>query len=157
MNLPKAVDAWEAAGYKNWKLIRAWKRILNSYCLAFTAPICLAINRPLKVQSQKVLNDVVDFALDKHPNKMRLQHNGLKEYRPFDDDMRVILREASKKTIVGYQLLGGIGWLEEEVGDRVKALENAKADHASYVEVHASDFRDDEIRKQIHDWWVKNQ
>ena len=60
-----------------------------------------------------------------------------------------MIREASKKTIVGYQLLGGGKYLDSETGDRRKAFERAIADRCSYVEVYRSDLLDPKLKEAI--------
>jgi len=53
-----------------------------------------------------------------------------------------MIRGASSKTIVGYQMLGGGKFLDDQTGDRHKAFERAIADGCSYVEVYRADLLD---------------
>jgi hypothetical protein len=149
MNLPKAHKKWQQVGYSDEKLIAAWKRIINAYQKAFPdTPTNLDINEPLGRRS-KVLEPVVSYVVATYPGKVYLQHNGLKEDLPKDHHIRQTLREASRKTLVGYQMLGGKGFLDKQVGDRVIAFRNALEDHASYVEVYASDVRDPGLKAAL--------
>jgi Beta-galactosidase len=143
LNLPKTYKKWEQAGYSDEKLIAAWKRIIDAYQKAFpTIPTTIAINEPLGVDRSHVMGPVVAYALEKYPGKVYIQHNGLQATYPKQHRIRETLREAARKTVVGYQMVGGKGWLENRVGDRTAAFRNALEDHASYIEVYASDIRD---------------
>jgi hypothetical protein len=142
MNLPKAYAQWRQMGYTDEKLIATWKRIIAAYQLAFPdTPTNLDINEPLGRRSN-VLEPVVAYVLATYPRKVYLQNNGLRADFPHDNRIRRILREASSTTIVGYQMIGGKGWLDQQAGDRMSAFRNAIEDHASYVEVYAADVRD---------------
>jgi hypothetical protein len=142
MNLPKAHNKWQQAGYSDDKLIAAWKRIIDAYQKAFpNTPTNLDINEPLG-RGSHVLEPIVAYVLATYPHKVYLQNNALKADFGRDDRIRRILREASTKTVVGYQMIGGKGFLERQIGDRMTALRNALEDQASYVEVYASDVRD---------------
>jgi Beta-galactosidase len=142
MNLPKALGKWQQVGYTDEKLIAAWKRIVDAYQKAFpVTPTNLDINEPLG-KSSDVLAPVVSYVLATYPRKVYLQHNGLKAEFPRDQRVRKILREAADKTTVGYQMVGGKGFLEGQTGDRLTAFRNALEDRASYIEVYASDVKD---------------
>jgi Beta-galactosidase len=142
MNLPKAYQKWQRAGYTDQKLINAWKHIIDAYQKALPdTPTNLDINEPLGKQSD-VLQPIVTYVLTTYPRKVYLQHNGLKADFPKGDRIRQIIREASRKTIVGYQMVGGKGFLEGPTGNRMEAFHNALEDHAGYVEVYASDVVD---------------
>jgi len=148
MNLPKAFERWQQAGYTDEKLIQAWKRIIDAYQRAFPeTPTNLAMNEPLgSLQRSNVLSPVVSYVLATYPGKVYLQQNALKADFPRDNRVRQIIREASVKTIVGYQMLGGKGFLEGQTGDRVAAFRHALEDNVSYVEVYAPDVRDPKLR-----------
>ena len=148
MNLPKAFERWQQVGYTDEKLIQAWKRIIDAYRRAFPdTPTNLAINEPLgSLQRSNVLSPVVSYVLATYPGKVYLQQNALKADFPRDSRIRKIIREASVKTVVGYQMLGGKGFLERQTGDRVAAFRHALEDNASYVEVYAPDVRDARLR-----------
>ncbi len=148
MNLPKAHAKWQQAGYSDEKLIAAWKRIIDVYQKAFpNTPTNLNIGEPLGGNRSHVLKPVVSYALAIFPQKVYIQQNGLKADLPFSNVMRQIIREASADTIVGYQILGGKGFMDQQTGDRLTAFRNALEDHVSYVEVYASDVKDPERRK----------
>jgi Beta-galactosidase len=143
MNLPKAHAKWQQAGYSDAKLIMAWKRMIDSYQKAFPdIPTNLAINEPLGGKRSDVLAPIVSYVLINYPHKVYLQQNGLQANFPRDSRIRQIIREASGKTVVGYQMLGGKEFLEGQTGDRIIAFRNAREDLVSYVEVYASDVRD---------------
>jgi hypothetical protein len=147
MNLPKAHDKWQQAGYSDEKLISAWKRIIDAYQKAFpNTPTNLNINEPLGKKRSNVLEPVVAYVLSKYPNKVYLQQDGLRADMPKDNHIRLIIREASKRTIVGYQMLWGKGALDRQTGDRMMAFRNAIEDNVSYVEVYTSDVRDAGLR-----------
>ncbi|MBI2569892.1 MAG: beta-galactosidase [Candidatus Schekmanbacteria bacterium] len=140
LNLPKAPEKWSAAGYSDTKLIGAWKRIIDAYRESFPGiPTNLDINEPLR--SSNVLNPLVDFVLAKYPGAVYLQHNGLRGDLPADHRIRTILRGAAGRTVVGYQMVGGGGFLEQQTGSRLEALRRATEDHASYLEVYAGDLQ----------------
>ncbi len=148
MNLPKAFERWRQAGYTDEKLIQAWKRIIDAYQRVFPeTPTNLAINEPLgSLQQSNVVSPVVSYVLATYPRKVYLQQNALKADFPRDNRIRQIIREASVKTIVGYQMLGGKGFLERQTGDRVAAFRHALEDNVSYVEVYGPDVRDPRLR-----------
>lgn len=149
MNLPKAHEKWRRIGYSDAKLIAAWKRIVEAYRKAFPdVPTNLDINEPLGRRSD-VLEPVVSYVLERYPGKVYLQHNGLRADFPSDHRIRRILRDAAGKTTVGYQMLGGKGFVDAQAGDRMTAFRNAMEDHASYIEVYASDVRDPAQRKAL--------
>jgi hypothetical protein len=142
MNLPKAFAKWEQVSYSDEKLIAAWKRIIDTYQRAFPeTPTNLDINEPLGNRSN-VLGPVVSYVLAKYPRKVYLQQNGLRADLPRDDQIRRTLREAASQTSVGYQMVGGKGFLEKQTGDRLTAFRNALEDRVSYLEIYASDVRD---------------
>jgi hypothetical protein len=76
------------------------------------------------------------------PSKVYIQHEELKVNCRQDNHMRRILREASAKTTVGYQMVGGKGFRDRQIGDRLTAFLTALEDYASHLEVYASDVRD---------------
>jgi hypothetical protein len=142
MNLPKAHTKWKRVGYTDEKLIGTWKRIIAAYQQAFPdTPTNLDINEPLGKRSN-VLEPVVAHVLASYPRKVYLQHNGLRADFPQNHPIRHILRQASNTTVVGYQMVGGKGWLDQQAGDRMAAFRIAIEDRASYVEVYAADVRD---------------
>jgi len=149
MNLPKAFEKWQQVGYSDEKLIEAWKRIIDTYQKAFPkTPTNLDINEPLGKRSD-VLDSVVPYVLATYPGKVYLQQNGLKADFPRGNRIREILREAAKTTVVGYQMVGGKGFLERQTGDRSAAFRNAAEDRASYIEVYASDVQDHAHRRAL--------
>jgi hypothetical protein len=142
MNLPKAHKKWQQVGYSDAKLIAAWQRIIDAYQKAFPdTPTNLDINEPLGRRSN-VLNPVVSYVLVTYPGKVYLQQNGLKADFAQENRIRQIIREASAKTTVGYQMVGGKDHLHERTGDRIAAFRNALEDRVGYVEVYAADVRD---------------
>lgn len=150
MNLPKAQAQWHEVGYSDAKLIAAWKRIIETYQQAFPdVPTNLDINEPLGRKISNVLQPVVAYVLSRHPGKVYLQHNGLRADFPRDHIIRRILREAAGKTTIGYQMLGGKAFLDEPTGDRRAAFRHAVEDGASYIEVYASDLRDENARRAL--------
>lgn len=147
MNLPKAFAKWEQVGFSDDKLIAAWKRIIDTYQRAFPdTPTNLDINEPLGNRSN-VLGPVVSYVLAKYPRKVYLQQNGLKADLPRDNQIRRILREAASQTLIGYQMVGGKGFLENQIGDRMTAFRNALEDRVSYLEIYASDVRDPGLKR----------
>jgi hypothetical protein len=96
-----------------------------------------------------VLGPVVSYVLAKYPRKVYLQHNGLKADLPQNRRVRQILRDASRQTRVGYQMVGGKDWLHQQTGDRQTAFRIALEDRASYIEVYASDIRDPAQRSAL--------
>jgi hypothetical protein len=150
MNLPKAHAKWQQAGYSDGKLIATWKRIIDAYQKVFpNTPTNLDINEPLGRNHSNVLKPVVSYVLATYPQKVYLQQNGLKADLRNDDPIRQIIREASGKTIVGYQMVGGKGFLDQQTGDRLTAFRNAVDDRVSYLEVYASDVRDTDHRRAL--------
>jgi hypothetical protein len=142
MNLPKAHAKWQQAGYSDEKLIAAWKQIIDAYQKSFpNTPTNLNIDEPLGRRSN-VMKPVISYVLASYPQKVYLQHDGLKADLPNNNRLRQIIREASGKTTVGYQMLGGKGFLDSQTGDRLTAFRNALEDHASYLEVYISDVKD---------------
>lgn len=142
MNLPKAHAKWAQIGYTDAKLIAAWKRIIDAYQGAFPdTPTNLDLNEPLGKRSN-VLEPVVSYVLTTYPGKVYLQYNGLKADFPRDHRIRRLIQEASNKTVVGYQMVGGKGFLERQAGDRLTAFRHAVEDGISYLEIYASDIRD---------------
>jgi hypothetical protein len=149
MNLPKAYQKWQQAGYTDEKLIGAWKRIIDAYQQAFPhTPRNLAINEPLGKQSH-ALPAVIAYVLATYPRQVYLQHNGLKADFPPDHRIRRLIREASTTTSVGYQMVGGRGFLDGQTGNRLAAFRHALDDHVSYVEVYASDVVDPAQRRAL--------
>lgn len=151
MNLPKAFTVWRQAGYTDAKLIAAWKRIIDAYQLAFPeTPTNLAINEPLRRKHSDVMQPVVAYVLSTYPHKVYLQHNGLKAVFPQESRIRRLLRQAASETRIGYQMVGGTGFLDTQTGDRFTAFQHALEDHASYVEVYAQDVRHPGLRQALH-------
>jgi hypothetical protein len=150
MNLPKAFEKWRQAGYSDEKLIAAWKRIIDAYQRAFPdVPTNLCINEPLGKGHSNVMRPVISYVLATYPQKVYLQENALKADFPPNNPIRRILREASAKTSIGYQMLGSRNFLDKETGDRFKAFRNAIEDHASYVEVYTTDVKDPAQRSAL--------
>jgi hypothetical protein len=143
MNLPKAYQKWQQAGYTDEKLITAWTRIIDAYQKAFpNTPTNLNINEPLGLNRSNVLKPVVSYVLATYPQKVYLQQNAMRADLRKDDLIRQIIRDASSKTMVGYQMIGGKGYLDQQTGDRLIAFRNAKEDYINYMEVYAGDVRD---------------
>ena len=143
MNLPKAPDKWKQLGFSDERLISAWKRIIDAYQQAFPGvPTNLDINEPMGRKQSNVLEPVVAYVLKTYPGKVYLQNNGLRADFPRDNHIRRRLREAASTTSVGYQMLGGKGFLDDNTGDRRRAFAHAVEDRASYVEIYAADLRD---------------
>ncbi len=147
MNLPKALEKWQLVGYSDQKLIATWKRLIDNYRKAFPdIPTNLALNEPLGRNRSNVLEPIVSYVLSTYPRQVYLQHNGLKANLPMGFRIRHLLRDASSQTVVGYQMVGGRGWLDQQAGNRMEAFRIAIEDHARYVEVYASDVRDPKLK-----------
>jgi hypothetical protein len=151
MNLPKAHEEWKRIGYSDEKLIAVWKRLIDTYRKAFPdTPTILSINEPLGQRRSNVLKPVVSYVLETYPQKVYLQENSLRADLPKGDLIRQIIREASARTVVGYQMTGGKGFLDKETGDRLTAFRNALEDHVSYIEIYATDVTDPNQRTALH-------
>jgi len=149
MCLPTDVDKWKAAGYRDVRLIRAWKRIIRQYHRSFPhTHLNLDIDEPFgNLLDTNVVHPVVRFATRDGIRKAWIQQNGLRAtllgvLGPY----RKVIRAESKETRVGYQMQRATGTATELKTAFTVALQ----DHASYVEVYASDILDGANQAALH-------
>lgn len=149
MSLPHSsadvLTRWRQAGFTDQADVDAWKRIIDSYRSAFPqTPSALDIGEPLGYGKSNVMTAVTDFCLEKYPQKVFLQQNGLQAgYEHSINPVRLILRQAATRTVIGYQMYGGKGTiLSAKTGDRRTAFRVAIEDGAQYVEVYDADIGD---------------
>ena len=60
-----------------------------------------------------------------------------------------MLRLAAQTTTVGYQMLGGGKFLDQQTGDRRKCFERAIGDGCRYVEIYRQDLLDPKWRSAL--------
>jgi hypothetical protein len=149
MCLPTDVSKWKAAGYRDRRLIRSWKRIIGQYRRSFPhTHLNLDIDEPFgSLLDTNVVHPVVRYATRDGVRKAWIQQNGLRATMlgtigPY----RKVIRAESRETRVGYQMRGPTG----TAGELQTAFEVALQDHAGYVEVYASDVLDGANQTALH-------
>jgi len=146
MHLPKkqpaTIQQWNAAGLSDEKLFAVWKRIIGAYDKSMPANVGLTLALGIPFAQSRTPELVSRHALERYPGRVWFQQNGLKAERAAQARFPELLRAASAKTVVGYQMLGGGRFLDAQLGDRKRAFENALQDHVSYVEVYRADLLD---------------
>jgi hypothetical protein len=146
MSLPTDVKKWRAAGYSDAAYISCWKTIISAYRAALpNTHTNLGIDEPFgSAMATNVVKPVVAFATSAGAKNSYIQNNGLRasilgRIGPY----RAAIRAASHVTRVGWQMYGGEGTPQNRAtGNRRQAFQVAIQDHASYVEVYASDIFD---------------
>lgn len=139
------VSAWRASGYTDEADIGAWKTIIDAYRTAFPrTPTALDLCEPLGKGNSAAMVPVANYALERYPDEVYLQQNGLQAgYAVRINDIRAVLRAAAGRTVIGYQMNGGEGGsLSAKTGDRMTAFRVAVEDGARYVEVYQNDLAD---------------
>jgi Beta-galactosidase len=141
MCLPTDVDRWKAVGYRDARLIRAWKRIVIQYRRSFPhTHLNLDIDEPFgNLLDTNVVHPVVRFATRDGIRKAWIQQNGLRaSLLGVIGPYRKVIRAESRETRVGYQMQRATGTATELKTAFTVALQ----DHANYLEVYASDVLD---------------
>ncbi len=145
MHLPKkrasTIREWKNAGINDKTVFRMWQRIIEIYDKHIPQGIGLALNLGVPFEQSKTPELVYEYALDKYPKRVWFQQDGLQEVYPSTRRWSKMIRKAARKTVVGYQMLGGGKFLDAETGNRKIAFEHAIEDGCSYVEVYTADVR----------------
>jgi len=146
MHLPNqsagVIAQWEAAGISDEKLIAMWQRIIRTYDETMPPGVGLALDLGQPFKRSRATPAVFAWALEKYPTRVWFQQNGLNERVTAEGQYAKMLREAARTTTVGYQMLGGGRFLDEQTGDRRKCFERAIGDGCRYVEVYRQDLLD---------------
>ena len=146
MHLPKksasVIAQWEAAGINDDKLISMWQRIIRAYDKAMPSGVGLALDLGQPFTKSQATPAVFAWARDHYRGRVWFQQNGLNERVTAEGQYARMLRAAAETTTVGYQMLGGGKFLDQDTGDRRKCFERAVGDHCKYVEVYREDLRD---------------
>ena len=146
MHLPKqsagVIAQWEAAGISDEKLIAMWQRIIRAYDKTMPPGIGLALDLGQPFQKSRATPAIFAWAMEKYPGRVWFQQNGLNERVTAEGQYAKMLRLAARTTTVGYQMLGGGRFLDEQTGDRRKCFERAIGDGCRYVEVYRQDLLD---------------
>lgn len=146
MFLPKkresTIEEWAKAGISDEKLFYVWKRIIESYDKCIPKGVGLGLDLGVPFKGSRTSELINEYALENYAVRVWFQYNGLKEVYLPTDRWSEMIRESSKKTIVGYQMVGGGQFLDTQTGDRKIAFEHAIEDGCSYVEVYVADLRD---------------
>ncbi len=146
MHLPKkrksTIKEWRAAGISDEKIVAMWEELIDTYNKAMPLEAGLGLNLGLPFKKSHAAELVYEYALKKYPGRVWFQQDGLQEKYPPNSLYSRMLRQASTKTVVGYQMLGGGKFLDAQTGNRRLAFERAIADGCSYVEVYRADLKD---------------
>lgn len=138
MTLPNDIQKWKNNGYTDPVYAGAWKQIIGVYRDAFpSTPISLGIVEPWgDAGMSDVVDPVVAFATKDGVKKAHIQSNALRpDMLGWIGPYRGTVRDASRVTKVGYQMIGDaptVSWLRD-------ACTVAVQDNVNYVEVYASD------------------
>jgi len=125
--------AWERAGYTPAKVLDAWKACIDAFAQAFPNK-AVALNITFQILgNQELPRQIISYGLDTYGRRVFLQGNWLSVDTPAQ--RLSIMRDYSKKTTVGFQMLG----TSERMKGLRKAIENALVGGASYLEIYQSD------------------
>ncbi len=147
--LPETIEQWDRAGISDEKLFAMWKRIIETYDKSIPAKIGLALDLGIPFARSRAPEMIYQYALEHYPGRVWFQQNGLKAQRDPGAKFPEMIRAASTRTVVGYQMLGGGKFLDTQTGDRRAAFENAINDNSSYVEVYKADLMDPTLRSDM--------
>ncbi len=150
MHLPKkspdTIRQWNEAGISDEKIFPMWKRIVQAYNKSMPARVGLVLDLGIPFARSRSPELVYQYALDTYPGRVWFQQNGLKAERAPEAKFPAMIRAASGKTTVGYQMLGSVNFLDAQTGDRKMAFENAIGDNSSYVEVYKADLAEPRLK-----------
>ncbi|MBV9659399.1 MAG: hypothetical protein JO295_14965 [Verrucomicrobia bacterium] len=153
MHLPKknpaTIQQWNEAGISDETLFAMWRKIIAAYDKSMPGNVGLTLALGIPFARSRTPELVYRYALERYPGRVWFQQNGLKAERAAGARFPEMLRGASAKTVVGYQMVGGGRFLDAQTGDRRAAFENAIQDHASYVEVYRTDLIDPQWREAL--------
>ena len=147
--LPETIEQWNKAGISDEKLFGMWKSIIAAYDKSIPAKIGLALDLGIPFAQSRAPEMVYQYALGHYPGRVWFQQNGLKAERDPNAKFPEMIRVASTRTVVGYQMLGGGKFLDAQTGDRKTAFQNAIDDNSSYVEVYKADLMDPTLRDDV--------
>jgi hypothetical protein len=143
------IAQWKEAEISDEKVVSMWKRIITSYNKAMPQGVGVVLDLGMPFPKSEAPATLVEWAMQEFPARVWFQQNGLKEQYPADSVWSRMIRQASSITTVGYQMLGGGKFLDQQTGDRKKAFLRAIEDHCSYVEVYRADLLDPKWREEI--------
>ncbi len=126
-----------------------WQRIIRTYDPNMPPGIGLALDLGQPFIKSRATPAIVAWACGKFPGRVWFQQNGLNERVTAEGEYARMLRQASRTTTVGYQMLGGGKFLDQQTGDRRKCFERAIAEGCSYVEVYRQDLADPQWQSAI--------
>ena len=146
---PETIRQWNDAEIGDEKISAMWKRIIQAYNRSMPEKIGLVLDLGIPFARSESPTLIYQFALETYPGRVWFQQNGLKAERALNAKFPAMIRAASGKTTVGYQMLGSANFLDAQTGDRRAAFANAINDHSSYVEVYKADLVDPRLRSDV--------
>jgi len=134
---------WERVGYTPTKVLNAWKTCIDAFAAAFPNK-AIALNITFQILGdQELPQQIINYGLNSYGRRVILQGNWLSADTP--PQRLQVMRQLSRQTTVGFQMLGTSG----RIGNLRKAIENGLAGGASYLEIYQSDLIKPSFRGDI--------
>jgi hypothetical protein len=144
MHLPKSPDdraVWEQKGYRRDKLVAAWKTVIDAYAKSFPNS-CLAVDISIPLYNDGSLEEILSYGARTVPGRFCIQGNWLSDHTREGFPLYRLIKDYSKTTPVGFQMLGPTG--PDSVGSLREAIDRGIEAGARYLEIYESDFQDPE-------------
>lgn len=144
---------WLKYGWSSEKLVNAWKKTIDTYAQAFPdKQIAIDIAIPVKFDNgQQISEDVVAYGYQKMGKRFSVQGNWLAAKISDDFPPYILVKNYSKKTMVGFQMLWAYTW---DNGKRLggsfrKSIQRGLDAGARYLEIYPDDILNPDLRQDI--------
>jgi hypothetical protein len=150
MHLPKGrknIKRWLRVGYTKERLINAWIRIIDVYKEAFKyKALSIAIANPLWADG--AVNEILAYGMKALGKRFCIQGNWLSGKTRLDFALYKLIKEYSKKTTVGFQMLAPL-INRARIGEAKKAIDIGLAAGASYFEIYKDDLKRQKFKDEL--------
>jgi hypothetical protein len=147
MHLPKGrknIKRWLRVGYSREKIVNVWTIIIDAYKEAFTdKALSIAIANPL--MRDGAVNEILAYGMETLGQRFCIQGNWLSAKTSFDFPLYKLIKEYSKKTTVGFQMLAPF-INKARMGEAKEAIDIGLAAGASYFEIYRGDIKSQKFK-----------
>jgi hypothetical protein len=149
---------WASYGYTSAKVISAWKRVIDTYVVAFPNKL-LALDIAWSLGSDHTtLQPILDYCTSKYKGHVVFQQNGLKGDSPRIDVVfwSTLLTLAKAGNLVGWQTTGSQTFKTAEMADYQVAFQRGIDSGGRYFEIYTADVLSEDTKVQSALNWLYN-
>ena len=153
MHLPKRGEARQKildAGYSKEKLVKAWRKVIDAYSVAFSGR-ALALNIAVPLMRDGSLEEIIRYGLSKVGKRLCIQGNWLtghtnQRYYPYE--LMTRLKKEDNVTI-GFQMLAAAAWKKRRQGSLEESVQKGLDAGAQYFEIYEMDILENRNRQLL--------